>query len=325
MNFPTNHPLCGGFAADPYLQSADLILVIDYARTAPFLPDKDKLRTDVKVIYMDNDPLKPYNPLWIFPADAIIQADSGKAIPLLTQMVRQKVTPERKVAFQTRFGKLKSDHEKMREEWRRSAIRKASQKPISIEWASHCIANVVSEDMIIMAEPDPIGIHHIVRTKPRTWFARFGPCLGWTLGAAIGAKLAAPDKTVVALTGDGAMNFDNPVAALWAANVYHAPFLTVVFNNRGMLVGKNSIQDKYGKDCYTAKAGWKGTTIDPTPNYALISQGCGNYGQVVEEPSELEPALRKALDLVRSGKPALLDVRIEDESVAMITHRRPGW
>ena len=51
--------------------------------------------------------------------------------------------------------------------------------------------------------------------------------------------------------------------------------------------------------------------IEPSPNYALISQGCGNYGQVVEDPSDVEAALSSALDQVRSGKPALLDIRSE--------------
>ena len=131
----------------------------------------------------------------------------------------------------------------------------------------------------------------------------------------MGAKLAAPDKTVVALTGDGAFNFDNPIAALWAANAHHIPFLAVVYNNQQYYYGKGYITEKYGPDCYTVKAGWKGFAIEPSPNYAIISQAYGGYGQVVEDPAELEPALRSALDLVRRGKPALLDVRIKSISV----------
>ena len=118
---------------------------------------------------------------------------------------------------------------------------------------------------------------------------------------------------MVDLVGDGAFNFDSPIGALWAANVYHAPFLTIVFNNKQLHAVKSGIWGHYGRESFLEKAGWPGARIEPSPDYALISQACGNYGQTVEDPSELQPALRDALDQVRRGRPALLDVRIETE------------
>src|SRR5690606_40602364 len=60
-----------------------------------------------------------------------------------------------------------------------------------------------------------------------------GSSLGWAGGAALGVKLAAPDRDVVCFTGDGSFFFINPSSVYWCARRYQAPFLTVVFNNQG--------------------------------------------------------------------------------------------
>src|SRR5204863_410920 len=68
---------------------------------------------------------------------------------------------------------------------------------------------------------------------PGTYFN--GPAssnLGWGLGAALGAKLAAPDKTVICTVGDGAYIFGAPTAAHFVARAYDVPVLFVVFNNQ---------------------------------------------------------------------------------------------
>ena len=71
------------------------------------------------------------------------------------------------------------------------------------------------------------------------------------------------------------------------------------------------IRGAYGDDCYSEKTGdWVGANISPPPDYALIAKACHGYGKMVEEPSELMPALKDALEQVRNGKAAVLDVRI---------------
>ena len=56
---------------------------------------------------------------------------------------------------------------------------------------------------------------------------------------------------------------------------------------------------------------WVGVDIVPSPDYALIAQACGAYGQRVEDPSKLQSALRNGLDQVHRGKPAIIDIRLE--------------
>jgi len=312
MNFPTTHPLCGGSDPNPYLKDADVLLLIDC--DVPYVPAQAKPRPEAKLIHISIDPIRQDLPMWVFPGDVLIAADSSKAIPALSEAVRQKMTPEQQAQCQARFRQLQEKHEQLRERWRQQAMRQADQKPISPEWLCHCIAEAIDEDTILLNEAvtnSPFVSRLIHRTKPGTLFSSGGTSLGWGLGAALGAKLAAPDKTVVTLMGDGSFIFGCPIPSLWAASVYQAPFLTIIFNNEQYQAPKEALRRAYGQESFSTKTGlWVGMDITPSPDYALIAQACHAYGQTVADPSALPSALRAALDQVRHGKPAVLDVRI---------------
>ena len=313
MNFPASHPLCAGSNANPYLKDADVILLIDCA--VPYVPAQAKPRPDAKLIHINIDPIKQDLPMWVFPIDILIEADSSKAIPVLSEMIRQKVTRQQQARFQTRLEQLQSDHQQLRDKWHQAALAKAEQKPISPEWLSHCINEVIDEDTILLDESvtnRTFTSRQIQRTKPGTLFGSGGTSLGWGLGAALGTKLAAPDKTVVSLMGDGSFIFGCPIPTLWAADVYQAPFLVIIFNNQLYHAPKRALRAAYGQESVSEKTGnWVGMDIVPSPDFALIAQACRAYGQTVEDPSALPSVLKKALDQVRGGKAAVLDVRIE--------------
>jgi acetolactate synthase-1/2/3 large subunit len=313
MNFPTSHPLYAGTEAGPYISDADVVLVIDH--DAPYVPDKGKPGPTAKVIHIDIDPLKRHLPMWGFPVDIFIQCDSGKALPVLSQIIRQKLTPERREVIQTRGQSMKDEHWRQREEQHRLALSRATQTPISTEWLCHCVAEAIDDDTIVLMEPmndnSPV-LRQIPRSKPGTFFQSGGASLGWSLGAALGARLASPDKTVVAIVGDGSFVFGCPTAALWAAGAYHAPFLCIILNNQQYNAPRRAIMRNYGGTSYSEKTGqWVGVDILPSPDYALIARACRAYGQVVTDPSQIGTALKNALDQVHSGKAAVLDVRIE--------------
>jgi len=311
MNFPTTHPLFGGFDSGPYIKDADVIFVIDH--DVPYIPGRAKLRSDAKIIHFDIDPVKRDFPVWGFPADILVECDSSKALPLLNQVIREKATPEDKSRFQVRSQRLKDEHQKLLEQ--RQQLAKAGQKTISAEWLCHCLDEVIDEDAIVIEEAVTNRfsvLNQIQRTRPGTFFTSEGSSLGWALGAALGAKLASPDSTVVTLVGDGTFIFGAPIPALWASNAYQAPFLCVIFNNQLYSAPKGAIRNVYGEQGYSAKTGlWIGVDITPSPDYALIARACGGYGQMVEEPEKLKTALINALEQVRQGKPAVVDVRIK--------------
>lgn len=320
MNFPTTHPLCagidamgGGPMASPFMKDADVILVIDH--DVPFIPGPTMPKPDTKVIHIDIDPVKQDIPLWGIPTDLLIEADSSKAIPLLNDIIHHKLTEEHKRRFSARFEQLSREHEALRDEWRTLAMSFAEQRPISPEWLSYCIGQAIDGDTIILNEvvtDGPSVGRQIRRTKPGTLFFQGGSRLGWALGAGLGAKLAAPDRTVVSLMGDGSYAFGSPIAALWAASVYKAPFLSVIFNNQMYHAIKKNVRAAYGEDSFLAKCGFSaGINIAPSPDYAAIARACFAHGRMVEDPSEVLPALREALEQVRNGKPAVIDVRLE--------------
>jgi len=313
MSFPTTHPLWGGFMPEPYLKDADVVLIIDH--DAPYNPARTELAPGAKIIHIDIDPVKSTMPMHFFPADILIEADSSKAIPSLSELVRQRLNPEQKLGIQARVRQLQSGHNRMLDGWRELATSKAEQKPISNEWLCRCVADEIDESTIVLNEVAGSMysvVQQIHRTEPGTYFNQYGSSLGWGLGAAVGAKLAAPDRTVVLMVGDGSFIYGCPTAALWASTHYNAPHLTIVFNNGEYRALRGIWPLVYGGDSFSEKTGeWVGVDFTPCPDYALIAQACGAYGQRVEEPSDVRPAIRKALDIVRGGQTAVLDVIIE--------------
>ncbi len=321
MNFPHTHPLCAGVEQfrgsrkpNPFAD-ADVLLVIDY--DMPYAATESLPDPDAKIIHIDLDPCTRGRPLWDRGADIFIEADSREAIPALNKIISQRLTPEKRIRLQERFKQLEIKHKKQRDSWHALAMSKAGQKPISVDWLCHCIAEVIDEDAIIVSfiiSPQAPVTEQIARNKPGTVFGNAGGSVQWALGAAFGVKMAAPDRTVVSVMTDGGFVWSCPVATLWTARAYHAPFLSVILNNQGYNVIRKMVQKGYGENEVTDEIAFEaGVDIKPPPDYALVAQACGAYGRMVEDPADVLPALREALEQVRLGRPAVLDVRIERE------------
>lgn len=311
MNFPNTHPLSactdtsdGTRDANPFLATSDVVLVIDY--DIPYAPPRAKPGADAKIIHIDIEPIKRGVPLWGRRPDILIEADSSQAIPALNEIIRQRLTPEQQRRFHERFKRLESEHKELRSQWHASAMSQAKQTPISPDWFCHCLDEIITEDTIILNQtitPSLSVAQQIHRTKPGTMLACSGGSIGWALGAALGAKLAAPDSTVVSLMGDGAFIFGCPMATLWSAGYYQAPFLSIIFNNHGYAIMRGlfpgtGILDNMGAD------------ITPPPDYALVAQACYAYGRTVADPADVRRALKESIDQVHNGRAAVLDVRL---------------
>ena len=320
MDFPTTHPLCAGLEqilgsrkANPYIADADVILAIDY--DMPYVSAKGSPRPDAKIIHIDVDPLSQGRALWGRGADTYIEADSREAIPALTKIIREKITPERGAQLRKRFSQLESTHKKQRAEWRELALSKAGKSPISPDWLCHCVAQVIDEDTILLhhsISQSASATEQIDRNKPGTLMGCPAGSIQWALGAAFGAKVAAPDKTVVSLMTDGGYVWGCPVSTLWSAVSYKVPFLSVIINNQSYgfikLLVEHFQDDGKISDQMAFEAG---VDIMPSADYAMVARACGAYGRTVENPDDVLPALKEAMAQVRSGKPAVLDVKVE--------------
>jgi len=321
MNFPTTHPLCagieqmgGGRNANPYIADADVLLVIDY--DMPYVPADGFPRQDAKIIHIDVDPLTQGRPLWGRGADIFMKANSRETIPALKDLIRQKLTPEKRAQFDQRFKQLENKHTQERSERRTLGMNSSNRRPISPDWLCYCIAQVVDEDTVIVnhtISQSASVAEQIERTKPGTLLGCAGGSIQWALGAALGAKVAAPDRTVVSLMTDGGFVWGCPVATLWSATSYKAPFLSVIFNNQSYGVIRGIVQRLSETRLSDEMAFDAGVDIMPPPDYATVAQACGAYGRMVEDPDDMLPALKEAMEQVRSGRPAVIDVRLERE------------
>lgn len=324
MSFPSTHPLCPGIDCikgdcyDHYFAEADVLFLVDYDFPGP-IGKRLEPRKDAKIIHFDVEPLKHGRPLWGRHPDILVEGDSRRLLPALNEAVRRRLTPENALRAKARSGRLKDEHERVKEDWRTVASREASARPISPEWLCHCINEALDDDAIVVHQipthADSLS-HQFRRTKPGTMFC-WGDnagSMGWPLPAALGAKLAAPDRLVVSLLGDGGFVYGCPTATLWGAAAYNAPFLSIIFNNSAYAVFREAMGMLYGADMERVVSGdigfSVGIDIRNPPDFASIAKACNAYGETVDDPSEVPEALKRAIGEVRAGKPAVLDVRL---------------
>ena len=317
MNFPSNHPLCVGIEqiggsrkSDAGYDEADVILAIDYAM--PYVGSSPPPKPETKILHIDVDPLTQGRVLWGRGADVFMKADSREAIPALERLLKGKITAEKKAVLDERFRRIRARNEEARQGWYAAALEQSGQEPISVDYLCHCINQVIDEDAIVVNHTlshCASVTEQIVRTKPGTWFGCPSGAIGWAPGAALGAASASEGKVVVAIMSDGGFVWGCPTSALWTSANYRFPYIAVICNNRGYGAIRSPQLQMLGNpdpgERFIAEA-----AVEFSPDYAMIAQGAGAYGRTVKQSEDVLPSLRAALDAVRSGKPAVLDVHL---------------
>jgi acetolactate synthase-1/2/3 large subunit len=306
MNFPADHPLHLGFSVDPYLEEADLVLAVE--TDVPWIPSVTGPGEEVPVIQIARDPLYSRYPVRGFPLDVALAGDPMLSLSALRECLEDRRDSQTQ-NLSERKATYRKTHERVAEQVREREKEASGQCPISMYWVSHCLGEVADENTIFLSEYD-LKAEQLHLRYPGSYFGSPSVSgLGWGFGAAIGAKLGAPEKTVICGLGDGAYLFSNPVACHMAAAAIGAPVLVVVFNNGRW----NSVGAAVSE---LAPDGWAVSNNDyalvdlkPTPDYERIAEDCGGYGERVEDPAELPAAIQRVLHEVRvSGRQALLNV-----------------
>jgi acetolactate synthase I/II/III large subunit len=135
--------------------------------------------------------------------------------------------------------------------------------------------------------------------------------LGWGFGAALGAKLAAPARNVVAVLGDGAYMFANPTACHFVSQAQGLPLLVVIYNNTLYGAVRRATLDMFEHGVAAEDDGRLLADLGPAPDYERIVAAHGGHGERVERPGELPGALKRAMAAVREGRQALVNVLCE--------------
>lgn len=314
LNIPHDHPLyLGNQWNEPHqneaLAEADFVLVVD--SDVPWIPTISRPAEGTPIFYIDVDPLKEDMPLWYMGAIASLRADARTALAQLNTALDDRPLDPAQVEASTR-------HYAAASEARRARLAGLEVQPeglITPEFLTATVRRHIDPDNTIVISEGitnyTVIANHMRMTQPGSYFASGGGSLGWNGGAALGSKLAAPDKTVVALSGDGSYMFSIPSTVHWMAAKYEAPFLQVVFNNRGWKAPRFSALSVH-PDGYASKANDLDLSFDPPPAYADIAAAAGGaYARKVERPEDLDAAVAEALDVVRNQKrSAVLDVSL---------------
>jgi acetolactate synthase-1/2/3 large subunit len=252
------------------------------------------------------------------PVDISISGDAQASLPALIEEVKEAIGRSRRRELADRADGFRKDHAASYEESRLLAARGWNSSPVSTgRMCMELYEKIKDEDWALVS----VGAsERFVSSWPhRLWnfdeHYRYlgigaGGGVGYGLPAAVGAGLANKKlgRFSVNIQCDGDFMYAN--GALWTAAHHRIPLLTVMHNNRAyaqetMLVQGTANNRKRGVD-----KSHIGTVIqDPNIDYAKLAEGMGVWSAgPIEDPDELGPALAEAVQVVKSGYPALVDV-----------------
>jgi acetolactate synthase I/II/III large subunit len=307
VNFPQSHPLHVGFTqpsgTDPALDDADALLVID--SDVPWYPSLRAPRAGAKVIHVAVDPAFARYPMRSFPVDLAIAAHPAASLPQLAATVRERIAPE---VLAGRLERVRALHRARRGEWDADIARQASAPAIGFAWVMRCLERALDDRTVVVNEY-PLDRRYIGFDRPGSFFGQpHSSGLGWGLPTALGIKLAAPDRTVIAALGDGSYLFNEPAACHFVARAQGLPVLTVIFNNAQWEAVTSSTLALYPEGWARSTETYPLTALEPVPRYEEIVRAFDGHGERVDRPADVPGALERALGAVRDGRQAVLNV-----------------
>ena len=196
----------------------------------PWIPSRVSPPPNAKVIHIGLDPLFQNTPIRGFLCDLAIQSLVGSGAARALGSLARSLSSTRP-ASRRDASHIAGERQRCKTIAGAQREELDHTRPLHPAWISHCIGEAKGADAIVISEY-PLMLAHCDFERPGSFFASSSASgLGWGFGAALGAKLAAPDRLVIAALGDGAFLFSNPVAAHYAAAAHNLPVLIVIFNN----------------------------------------------------------------------------------------------
>jgi acetolactate synthase-1/2/3 large subunit len=313
VNFPASHPLHWGYLWNntrhhPQLESADVILVA--GSDVPWMPSHTKPGPSASVYVLDVDPVKEKIPLWHVPAVRYARADLRVALAQIADRLAAHPAAGQQ-AVRDRAARAAAVHDAQRAQWA-AREQPAGDGTITPEYLVACVREAIGPDALVLTEAItnfPAVSQHLRASKPGSLIGSGASSLGWSGGAAVGAKLAAGDRTVVSLVGDGSYLFGMPSAAQWMARRYGAPSLTVIFDNRGWAAPILSTLSVHPDGAVAAV----GFTLGFEPEAdlpGLAAAAGGAYAATVSAAEQLPATLSQALWQVQRGRSAVVSVQL---------------
>jgi thiamine pyrophosphate-dependent acetolactate synthase large subunit-like protein len=326
--FPSRHPLNVSSRVGPAVAAADVILGLDFGNLYGSLNGfRDQVERSMRPLnkpgarimslgvgelsYKSN-----YQDFLRFqPVDLAVAGDVEATLPLLIESVKRAMTLERRNVIQARKTKAEREGAAALELARSNAAYAWEASPVTTaRLAMELWAQVKAEDWSLVSEFRgaagwPGRLWNIDQFH-QTIGASGGAGIGYNAPATVGAALANKKygRLSVSIQTDGDLMYAPGV--LWTAAHHQIPLLMVMHNNRAYHEEVMHLQRMCARRERGIDRAHIGTTMtNPNVDFAKLAQSMGVHGEgPIDNPKDLGPAIRRALDVVRRGEPALVDV-----------------
>lgn len=302
-SIPEDHPLAlgmlgmhGRMAANLAVTESDLLLAVGARFSDRSTGDVRYFAPKAKIIHIDIDSVEIGKNVRV---DIPILGDAKRSLSAIIKGMRSKVR-------RGQTGEWLERVKKLREEF--APRMDFDEVPIKPQRAIKEIMGVLDGNAIVVTEVGQCQMwaaHFYLVRKPRHFISSGGlGTMGFGFPAAMGAKVARPECDVVNVAGDGSLLMNSQELATVVENGINV--VSCVFNNGylGMV--------KQWQDLFFGKRRSQ-TCLGKSPDFVKLADAYGAWGDRATRPSEVGPKLREAL---RSGKPAVLDIKIDpDEHV----------
>jgi acetolactate synthase-1/2/3 large subunit len=311
-NFPRTHPLHAGSDIGPWMDEADLILLVNCR--VPFYPPSRK-PSKAKIVVIDQVPQRPHVVYQVLFADVYLEGNVANTLRQLAKRAKDldgTAVAARRAAQEERFAAEQAAiaAAESRAEQPTDAGRAEGVDPVLVAAALRRLLD--GKDGIVVDETithSRTVKRHLKTAAPDSYFYVQGG-LGQGIAVALGAKLAAEDRPVVFTVGDGAFAYNPVIPSYDAAKAYDLPVLIVVFNNR-VYKSMNLNHRRFYPEGAAAETGeWLGTDLHRLPRLAQFAEPFGMHTETVDTADALTPALERALKAVAEGTTAVVDVLV---------------
>jgi acetolactate synthase-1/2/3 large subunit len=303
-------PCFAGFAPGKALAMADVGLLVDV--DVPWFPADVAADPNSFWAHIDVDVLKLGSPMWTFPGELRLQGDSGLILEQLLAALKAKATPAFEAAAAARLADLTAAHEQRRAQAVRLAADHGSPGAINPHYLMAELAKVLGDADIIFNEAvrnTPAVLMQIPRRLPNTTIATGGAGLGWSGGMALGAKLAAPDRLMVQVVGDGGFYFGGPCSVFAVSQQYNLPIFSILLDNSGWSAVKQATLRVFPEGEANAAGAFE-AELAPNVDFAKIGEAFGAHAETVSDAADVPTAIARCVAAVRGGRTALLHARI---------------
>jgi benzoylformate decarboxylase len=311
-SFPASHPLYRGMmtrsqaGVRDVLDKHDLVFSVGGDLFTWSLPSNiNPWPAGLPLIHLDTDPWQIGKN---YPAKVAILGDPKATLPDITAALGTRMTASAKSAATVRLKSATETIKKDLEAFRAKARAIAAKTPVQPLALLEAIGAMLPKDAVVIEEvlSSAPGIRMLINSNDeQSFYGLRGGGIGWGLPAAIGAKVALPDRPVVALIGDGSAMYT--IQALWTAAHYRLPVIWVIFNNTSYRILKQRLVMLRGLAEQADKFVGMELT-DPPIDFVGLARSLGIEAQRAKTVKDTTDLIGKAL---KDGTPILIDVDME--------------